>query len=82
MIKVNTADHTENELTIMAMAINRFGCGQHPWAEAKGMGWFAADYALECLEKAMAVLNAAGQEIAETAMLALRDRLADAGVEV
>lgn len=43
---------TETEVRYVCAAVNHFGSGQHPVAEADSLKYFAMDYVNECLNAA------------------------------
>ena len=50
---MNLAPFTADDQAFIAFAINHFGSGEHPMAEAgPTLAYFAADYAKKCVKKA------------------------------
>ena len=44
---------TDEEEGLIALSINQFGNGEHPWAEAKYIDGFDIDYIIDVLNKAI-----------------------------
>jgi hypothetical protein len=84
MKMVKPAGHTKTELQLMAMAINRYGNGQHPAAEEATMNFFTCEYVIGCLEAILSqrVLNDDGYAVARNAMATLRANLLPVITEV
>lgn len=54
MEKLDTLHHldlNQDEINLACSIINRFGCGQHPWADSENYHGFATSYLKELLEK-------------------------------
>lgn len=51
---MNLAPFTADDQAFIAFAINHFGSGEHPMAEAgPTLAYFEADYAMKCVELAL-----------------------------
>jgi hypothetical protein len=74
MKMVKPGEHTKTERLVMAMAINRYGSGQHPIADEESLQHFACEYTLGCLEAAIKqdMLNDDGKAVARNAIATLR----------
>lgn len=54
MEKIDTLHHlglNQDEINLACSIINRFGSGQHPWADSENYHGFATSYLKELLEK-------------------------------
>jgi hypothetical protein len=68
MVSMNETPFTNEERRLIARAIARFGSGQHPYATAENIEYFARGYTAECLREAAVAMTPAGQALASAAL--------------
>jgi hypothetical protein len=73
MKKIDPTCLTDDQRQVTCLAINRKGSGGHPVAEVHNLAYFDTEYAIKCLEKSRVFFNVAGLQVAEAAIMHLRE---------